>query len=88
MSEKKDQHIAFNAALVAVVSQVGILTIALVVGSLVLGLFLDKRFETRPLFTLVLLLASGPVGIYLMIKIVRKATRGLQTVENEKQKES
>jgi len=88
MSEKKDQHIAFNAALVAVVSQVGILTIALIAGALLVGLFLDKRFDTKPLFTLLLLLASGPTGIYLMIQIVKRATRGLQTVENEKQKES
>lgn len=88
MSEKKDNHIAFNAALVAVVSQVGILTIALIGLSLFGGLFLDKQFDTKPLFTILLLIISGPIGIYLMIKIVRKATAGLQTVENEKQKES
>ena len=88
MSDKKDQHIAFNTALIAVVSQVGLLTIALIGGALFAGLFLDNRFSTKPLFTLLFLIASGPIGIYLMIKIVRRATRGLQTVEKENQKES
>ena len=50
------QQVVFGLALASAVSQVGCATVAFVLGALEVGLGLDKFFDTRPLFTLLLLL--------------------------------
>lgn len=60
---------AFSLALASMVSQIGCVTIVLVLGALVAGLWLDKTFETRPLFTVLLLLGSMPVSLYVLVRI-------------------
>lgn len=57
-------------AVAGVLGQVGCLTLAIIAGALVAGLWLDNYFDTRPLFTLILVLASVPVTLYLMVRIV------------------
>ena len=65
----------FNLALAAVASQVGCVTIVIVVGTLILGLWLDRQlFDTFPLFTAILMVASVPITVILMLWIVRSAT--------------
>ncbi len=57
-------------AMMGLLGQVGCVTLVLVLVALAAGLWLDSRFDTRPVFTLVLLLASVPFSILLMIRIV------------------
>lgn len=57
-------------ALLGVIGQVGCLTLVIILVALIAGLWLDNQFQTRPLFALVLVLASVPVTIYLMLRIV------------------
>ncbi len=72
---KKDQmQYAFNVALVAVAGQVGCLTLVVIFGSLFGGLWLDNQFDTRPMFTVLLLIGSIPVTLVAMFWVVRKAT--------------
>jgi F0F1-type ATP synthase assembly protein I len=66
-------------ALASVVSQVGCVTVTVVLGALVVGLGLDKFFDTRPLFTMVLLLGSIPVSLYLLVRIALSAVAQLNT---------
>jgi len=66
-------------ALASVVSQVGCVTVAVVLGALVVGLALDRFFDTRPLFTMVLLLGSIPVSLYLLVRIALSAVAQLNT---------
>ncbi len=57
-------------ALLGVIGQVGCLTLVIILVALVAGLWLDNQFQTRPLFALVLVLASVPVTIFLMFRVV------------------
>jgi len=67
----------YGLALASVVSQVGCVTIAVVLGALVVGLGLDKFFETRPLFTLLFLLGSIPISLYVLVRIALSAVAQL-----------
>jgi len=67
----------YGLAMASVVSQVGCVTIAVVLGALVVGLGLDKFFDTRPLFTILFLLGSIPVSLYLLVRIALSAVAQL-----------
>jgi hypothetical protein len=73
---------AFNMTLVAVVGQVGCLTLAILLGAVFLGIWLDGQLDTRPIFTLGLSIGSIPVTLIVMVWVVRKATSRLK--ENTK----
>lgn len=60
---------------------VGCLTVVIIVVSLLVGLWLDNRFGTLPGFTLGLLIASVPVTIILMFRVVRTATSKMKFTE-------
>lgn len=64
---------AFGLALASAVSQIGCVTIVVVLGALLAGLGLDKTFDTRPLFTILLLLGSAPLSLYLLVRIALSA---------------
>ncbi len=67
------QH-AYNLTLASVAGQVGCLTLIIIIIALFAGLWLDKTFDTKPLFTLILMIGSVPVTLILMFMIVRTAT--------------
>jgi F0F1-type ATP synthase assembly protein I len=68
---------ARNMAIAAILGQVGCLTLAIVIGSLIGGLWLDNQLDSKPIFTIVLLLGSIPITIILMFWVVRKGTAKL-----------
>lgn len=82
-NEKNRGQNAFNLTLAAVVGQVGCLTLVILLGAILGGIWLDGRFNTKPLFTLGLAIASIPVTLILMLWVVRSATSRLQS--NKKQ---
>jgi len=57
-------------ALAGLLGSVGCVTLVVIVVSLGIGLWLDLQFDSRPLFTVVFVLASIPVTIFLMVRIV------------------
>ena len=69
------------------VSQVGCVTVVIVVGALMAGLGLDKVFDTRPLFTILLLLGSVPVSLYLLVRIALSAAAQLNPPPTKKSTE-
>jgi len=76
---KKDSaQVATSLALAGLLGQVGCLTFVIVLGAILAGLWIDTRFDTRPLFTLVLVLGSVPVTLYLMFRIVLAGAGRLQ----------
>ena len=78
MSSGDDRRqVVFGLALASAVSQVGCATVAVVLGALVVGLGLDRYFDTRPLFTLLLLLGSIPVSLYVLVRIAFSAVAQL-----------
>ncbi len=62
----------FNTLLIVLIGQMGCLTLVVIALSVLLGLWLDSSFHTKPIFTLVLLLAGIPVSVLLMVYVGRK----------------
>ena len=79
-----------NLALAGVTGLVGVVTLVIVLAAVFTGLWLDSRFDTRPIMTLVLVFASLPLTLILMVVIVRGATKRIkfdqtsQTQDEEK----
>ena len=72
-SDDNRQQMVFGMALASAVSQIGCVTLVIILGALVAGLWLDKSLDTKPLFTIVLMLASVPVSLYLLVRIALSA---------------
>lgn len=64
---------AYNLTVAAVAGQVGCLTLIVVLAALFFGLWLDAQLDSRPLATVILLIASVPVTLVLMFWVVRRA---------------
>ncbi len=69
---------AFSRVLASVIAQVGFLTLAIVVLTLVGGMWLDSHFGTKPLLTIFLLVASIPFTAVMMYLVVRRAAKKLE----------
>lgn len=67
----------WSISLVSATGQVGCLTVLLIVGALLAGRWLDAQLDTRPWFTVGLLLGSVPVTLVLTITLVLRATKDL-----------
>lgn len=67
--------------LIVLIGQVGCITLGVVVVSVVLGLWLDTIFHTRPVITLVLLFAGVPVSVILMLFLARRTLAKMQSQE-------
>ena len=63
-----------NLTLAGAAGQVGCVTLVIIVLAVLGGLWLDARFDTRPVFTLVLLVLSIPISLAAMLYIVRLVT--------------
>ncbi len=86
--DKDRQQKAYNLALAAAASQVGCLTLVIIFVALIAGLWLDRTFATKPLFTILFMIASMPVTLYLMFKVVRSATSRMKPVIEKKAHEN
>jgi len=86
--EKDRQQKVYNLTLAAVASQVGCLTIVIIFGALIAGLWLDRMFLTKPLFTILLMVASMPLTLYIMFRIVQGATSKIRPVIEKKNLEN
>lgn len=67
----------------AVIGQVGCLTLVILLGAIFLGMWLDRRLNTDPWFTLGLAIGSIPITLLAMLWVVRTATARIQ--QNTKQ---
>ena len=72
----------FNTILATVVGQVGCLPPIIVLGALFAGLWLDRQFATKPLFTILFIVGSAPVSVFVLYRIVRSATTKLK-IDNQ-----
>ena len=82
-SEQKGSSI-LTTLLIVVIGQVGCLTLAIILASVFGGLWLDKTFDTKPVFTLALLFAGIPVSVFVMLAVSRRTlTRLKDKAENE-----
>jgi len=77
----KDHRKAINLTIIGIFGQVGFLTLFIIILALLGGLWLDKTFDSKPLFTIILMIASVPVSLVLMYKIVMWATTRIRPTE-------
>lgn len=81
---KKQQQINTNALLASVVGQVGCLIVFIVFVALGAGMALDKFLGTRAIFTVLLMVGSVPVALYLTVRMSLTAvTRSQMKLEEE-----
>ncbi len=85
---KDRQQYAYNLTMAAVAGQVGCLTLVIIFGALIAGLWLDRSFATKPLFTILFMIASMPVTLYVMFRVVRGATNRIRPVLDKKNNEN
>ncbi len=81
----------FNTLLIVLIGQMGCLTLVVIALSVLVGLWLDSSFHTKPIFTLVLLLAGIPVSVLLMVFVGRKTLERFKlqnTAGTKEEKES
>ena len=84
---------ALGLAVAGLLGQVGCLTVVIISAALVAGLWIDSQFDTRPIFTILFIVGSVPVTIYLMVRLVLggmariqpsiESTTGTNAVEEE-----
>jgi F0F1-type ATP synthase assembly protein I len=72
-----------NTLLVVMVGQVGCLTLVIILASVFGGLWLDKAFGTKPVFTLALLFAGIPISVLVMLTVARRTLRRLKDQADE-----
>jgi F0F1-type ATP synthase assembly protein I len=82
--DKSRQQKTYNLALAAVASQVGCLTLVIIFVALIAGLWLDRTFATKPLFTIFFMIASMPVTLYVMFKVAQSAISRIKPVVEKK----
>lgn len=76
-----------NTLLIVMIGQVGCLTLIIILASIFGGLWLDKTFDTKPVFTLALLFAGIPVSVLVMLVVARRTLARLKD-QAEKEKDS
>jgi F0F1-type ATP synthase assembly protein I len=85
-SKKGSTRYAFNLVLVGAAGGAGCLTVLIILIALFSGLWLDNTFDTRPLFTIILMVGSVPITLVAMLLVVRFSTSRIkppQTMDNE-----
>ncbi len=76
-----------NTLLIVMIGQVGCLTLVIILASVFGGLWLDKTFGTKPVFTLALLFAGIPISVLVMLVVSRRTLARLKE-QAEKEKDS
>lgn len=73
--------------------EVGCITLFIVIIALVAGLWLDRVLGTKPVFTLLLLLGSAPLSLFLTFRVAKRsinqmiASQSQGTVQAQAKKE-
>ena len=76
------------AVMMSLAGQVGCVTILILVGALVAGLWLDRQLHTRPWLTVGLLVISVPISMFAMLRVVQNTTRQLMKLQHNRDKEN
>jgi F0F1-type ATP synthase assembly protein I len=80
-SSKNPWLLAFNMKTLTVGGEVGCLTLIIVLAAVFGGLWLDNLFNTKPMITVVLVLASAPVSLVLTFWIAMRAVKNINSPE-------
>jgi hypothetical protein len=78
---------AINMSLAGFAGTVGVVTLVIVVAALLLGIFVDAQLHTRPLFTILILLGSVPITIFVMFRLALGAIARIKPTQPTKKEE-
>jgi uncharacterized membrane protein len=73
MSAGKPASSVINLTVITVAGQAGCLTLVIIFLALIAGLWLDARLDTRPLFTILLMVGSAPITFIAILWVVKRA---------------
>ncbi|MBN1316207.1 MAG: AtpZ/AtpI family protein [Anaerolineales bacterium] len=82
MSIQPDRNKVVGIALASTVSQVGCVTVVIIIGALLVGLWLDNLMNTKPILTIVFILVSIPVSLFSIVRISLSAAKQLNPTES------
>ena len=84
----QDQQQINQAALLAgIVGQVGCLVVLIIGLALGAGILLDEFLGTRAIFTVLLMVGSVPVALYITVRISMTAVARTQKLQNSNESE-
>lgn len=86
--EPSQRQKLLNLTLAGVASSVGLLTLVIIIGAVLLGLWLDARYNSKPTYTIVLVIASIPISLAVMFVVVRAAVSRMKTKANAPKSDS
>lgn len=78
--EQTKSEDALQWKLLLFAGQVGCLTAVIIVVALLAGFWIDNNFNTKPWFTLILLIGSVPVTLVVMLRVAKAATAHMKIV--------
>jgi len=78
-SSKNPWSSAFNMKTLTVGGEVGCLTLIIVLAAVFGGLWLDNFFGTKPMITVIMVLASAPLSLVLTFWIAMRAVRNISS---------
>lgn len=67
----------FNLRLASLGVQIGCLTLVILILGLLGGLWLDRILKTKPIFTIILVLGSAPVALFLTYWVAMQAVKDI-----------
>jgi hypothetical protein len=76
-----------NTALISVTGSVGCLTVAIILGFILGGIWLDGHYGTKPTWTITLAVLSIPVSVVAMLLAVRAIIKRIQPDLEKDQKQ-
>jgi len=85
-SGRKPTDYLFNLTVATVLGQVGCLVFVIIFVSMIAGLLLDRLFDTRPLFTILLAVGSAPAMFIAVLWVVKRATPRINPLPKESSK--
>lgn len=89
---RDQQQVNTSALLAGVVGQVGCLITFIIFVALGVGMVLDKFLETKAFFTVVLMVGSVPLALYVAVRLsltaVARAQQKLEENDNDMEEET
>jgi hypothetical protein len=76
--KKRIDYAALSSQAFKIGALVGIITLFIILVAVFGGLWLDRQFAAKPLFTILLVLASAPVSLWLTFRVARRALRSME----------
>ncbi|HBX69194.1 MAG TPA: hypothetical protein DEH25_07385 [Chloroflexi bacterium] len=74
----------FNMSVMALGGQVGCSTLLIVILSVFGGIWLDRVFDTKPIFTILFILGSAPLALVLTYWMATRSLQSMQSAPPEK----